>query len=92
MVGREGFAAWETLGRCRFAPHRRLRLSRLTLDGGERAARRLIRRQVPPRPGVYGMIGRDGELLYLGKSRRGTGAGRSITISASATLGKPSVS
>ncbi len=70
MIDQEGFAALETLGRCRFAPHKRLRLFYLAVGRDHRAARRLIGRHVPARPGVYGMIGREGELLYIGKSRR----------------------
>jgi excinuclease ABC subunit C len=39
----------------------------LPKDGKER--RRLIRTSAPARPGVYGMIDADGELIYVGKSK-----------------------
>jgi len=40
------------------------------VDGPKRSVlRRGVRECCPKRPGVYGMIGRDGELIYIGKAK-----------------------
>ena len=40
-----------------------------SLHGDSKAIRRLIREQFPPTPGVYGMIGVDQEIIYVGESK-----------------------
>ncbi len=42
----------------------------LDLPAADRAARRLIRTHATPTPGVYGMVDAEGELIYVGKSKR----------------------
>jgi excinuclease ABC subunit C len=48
---------------------RRARLAELTLPGDAKTARRLLRRHCPTRPGVYGMLDAEGQLIYVGKAK-----------------------
>ena len=41
----------------------------LALPGRKAATRKLLRRECPREPGVYGMIDADGKLIYVGKSK-----------------------
>ncbi|MDZ4820859.1 MAG: GIY-YIG nuclease family protein [Planctomycetota bacterium] len=49
----------------------RLRLcaTGITPQNSHRETRRLIRRDCPARPGVYGMLNREGHLVYVGKAK-----------------------
>ena len=58
-----GFGRSARIGRCRS------RLARMSLGKTARDTRRALRVHCPHRPGVYGMISPDGELLYVGKAK-----------------------
>lgn len=61
--------AFESFGPWRLVPLRRPRLRQVEIPSDRKAARALLRRNCPDRPGVYGMIDADGQLIYVGKAK-----------------------
>ena len=62
--------AFEGFGPCLLASDTEPHAVELVRPADARATRRLIRQRVTPTPGVYGMISAEGELIYVGKSKR----------------------
>ena len=62
--------AFEGFGPCLLAPDSEPAAVELVRCAEARATRKLIRQRVTPTPGVYGMISAEGELIYVGKSKR----------------------
>jgi excinuclease ABC subunit C len=59
----DGFGEWP------LAPRLAWPTSEVLLTGDRRDSRKQIRRAAPQAPGVYGMVDRDGELIYVGQSK-----------------------
>jgi excinuclease ABC subunit C len=59
----EGFDHWT------LAPQPVWPAAGIALGGERRATRKLLRREAPLTPGVYGMIDAQGELIYVGQSK-----------------------
>jgi excinuclease ABC subunit C len=62
--------SFEGFGPCLLASDGEPPAAELVRCADARATRKLIRQRVAPAPGVYGMISAEGELIYVGKSRR----------------------
>jgi excinuclease ABC subunit C len=56
-------------GRCRLWPRIRAATGDTAIGDSLRDARRAVRHLCPSRPGVYGMLDADGEVIYVGKSK-----------------------
>lgn len=56
-------------GRFALMPRRRLAERRVLTSPEPAATRRALRKEIPRRPGVYGMLDRDGRLIYVGKAK-----------------------
>lgn len=69
MLRRAPRPEFDGFGPCRLVPLRRARLGELALPDDVKTARRLVRRHCPDRPGVYGMIDAEGQLIYVGKAK-----------------------
>lgn len=69
MFGTEPSEAFQEFGPSAFFPQRR-RLAFWDLPRDRKGRRKLIHTSAPRLPGVYGMIDANGELIYVGKSKR----------------------
>lgn len=69
MISFEPRSAFERFDAWTLAPQPVWPQADLFLNGDLRETRKLIRRAAPLAPGVYGMVDRDGELIYVGQSK-----------------------
>lgn len=69
MFGTEECGVFTEFGPSAYYSTRR-RLASWTLPRDGKSRRKLIRSEAPASPGVYGMIDADGQLIYVGKSKR----------------------
>ena len=69
LISLDSRPAFDGLGAWTLAPQLTWSTADVFLTGDPREARKLIRQEAPQAPGVYGMVDRDGELIYVGQSK-----------------------
>lgn len=69
MLPRAQEPSFSRFGRSQWIGTCRSRLQSIDLAEGQSAIRRQIRQSCPAAPGVYGLIDRAGELIYVGKAK-----------------------
>ena len=69
LISLEPRPRFDGLGGWTLAPRLKWPAAAMVPSGNPRENRKLIRRQAPHAPGVYGMVDRQGELIYIGQSK-----------------------
>ena len=69
LIAFEPRSAFESFDAWTLAPQLAWPQTGIFLSGDSRETRKVIRREAPCAPGVYGMVDRDGTLIYVGQSK-----------------------
>ena len=69
LISIEPRPTFDGLGTWTLAPRLMWSTADVLVSGDARETRKLIRREAPQAPGVYGMVDHQGELIYVGQSK-----------------------